>query len=184
MKVLVISDTHGSVTSWRKIENLAKEVDEIFHLGDVLYHGPRNPLPEGYSPGELAEELKKYNIKYIRGNCDADVDLKVLGLPEMPRQIIEFFGKYRFMMLHGEIVENDGVDLVEFARFHKVDVMLHGHTHIPSIMEKRGVIIANPGSLSLPKSKSSQSYMVLDVADFLKITIFTIEGNEVFSKVL
>jgi len=70
VKVLILSDTHGSVKAWEDLEKLfdLSSFTSIFHLGDILYHGPRNPLPEGYNPKELVEKLKKYRINYIRGN--------------------------------------------------------------------------------------------------------------------
>ncbi|MBO8160437.1 MAG: phosphodiesterase [Thermosipho sp. (in: Bacteria)] len=182
MKILVVSDTHGSLFYWKKINHLLNQVNEIFHLGDVLYHGPRNPLPEGYNPKELAEELKKYKINYVRGNCDADVDLKVLGIQEMPKQIFEFFGDYSIFMLHGEIVEEDNVDLYKLAKNHEAKILLHGHTHIPKIEEKNGIIIANPGSLALPKENNQPTYMIIEFSKKLKITIYTIDGTEVISK--
>jgi hypothetical protein len=181
VKVLVISDTHGSLFFWNKIKHILPTVNEIFHLGDILYHGPRNPLPKGYDPKNLSEELKKHKIKYIRGNCDADVDLKVLGVEEMPKQMYEFFGDYSIFMLHGEIVEDDNVNLLEFAKSHNAKVLLHGHTHIPKIEEKEGIVIANPGSLSLPKNNNKPTYMILDFENKLKITIYSVDGDEVAS---
>ncbi len=46
MKIGVISDTHGDYKSWIKAWNFLKDSDIILHAGDVLYHGPRNPIPE------------------------------------------------------------------------------------------------------------------------------------------
>ena len=46
MKIGVISDTHGSLENTRKALDILKECDTILHLGDVLYHGPRNALTE------------------------------------------------------------------------------------------------------------------------------------------
>lgn len=181
MKVLVVSDTHGSLYYWKKIEKILSNVDEFFHLGDILYHGPRNPLPKGYDPKNLSEELKKYKINYIRGNCDADVDLKVLGIQEMPKQMLEFFGNYSIFMVHGEIVEEDNVNLIELAKSHDAKIILYGHTHIPKIEDKDGIILANPGSLSLPKENNMPTYMILDFKDKLKITIYTVVGDEVDS---
>lgn len=184
VKVLVISDTHGSVYYWNKIKKIAEQVDEIFHLGDVLYHGPRNPLPEGYNPKELVEELKKFNINYIRGNCDADVDVKVLGLQEMPKQTMEFFKDIPIYLFHGESIENDNFDVTSFAKNHNVRIILHGHTHIPKIEEKEGIIIANPGSLSLPKGGFPQTYMIIDLSNTPKITIYDLDNKEVLSKTI
>ena len=48
MKLLVASDIHGSAL-W--CEALMKSIeaqtpDKVILLGDLLYHGPRNPLPD------------------------------------------------------------------------------------------------------------------------------------------
>lgn len=161
MRILVISDTHGSLKNWEKIKNIVDSVDEVFHLGDILYHGPRNPLPDGYDPKNLAEELKKTNVNYVRGNCDADVDLKVLNIQEMPKQIIEYFGNLPVYFFHGEVIEDDGFDLIAFAKKHDVKIVLHGHTHIPKIEEIEGVVVANPGSLSLPKRGFTKDYIMI-----------------------
>jgi len=60
MKIGVISDTHGSLTAWQQVlSGPFQDVDLILHAGDVLYHGPRNPLPEGYQPGQLAEAINQ-----------------------------------------------------------------------------------------------------------------------------
>ena len=53
-----ISDTHGGLDSTLKALDVLSECELIIHLGDVLYHGPRNDLPADYNPRELAEVLK------------------------------------------------------------------------------------------------------------------------------
>ena len=56
---------------------MAKEnQDKLILLGDLYYHGPRNPLTNEYSPMEVAQILNKYKdiIYCTRGNCDAEVD--------------------------------------------------------------------------------------------------------------
>ncbi len=52
-------------------------------LGDVLNHGPRNALPEGYAPGKVAERLNSVaeRIVAVRGNCDSEVDQMLLRFP-------------------------------------------------------------------------------------------------------
>ena len=82
MKYLIVSDIHGSVNS----ANIIKEkfeilkCDKILLLGDILYHGPRNDLPNNYAPKQVISvlnPLKEYIIA-VRGNCDAEVDQMVL----------------------------------------------------------------------------------------------------------
>ncbi|MEN3042220.1 MAG: phosphodiesterase [Fervidobacterium sp.] len=165
MKFLFISDTHGSVKAFQTIEELfnLNDFDGIYHLGDVLYHGPRNPLPDGYDPKLLAEKLKKYNIKYIRGNCDADVDLKVLELPEVPKVSMEYFGDFLLLLVHGEVFEEN--DVGEFLKSKNVHFLVHGHTHISKIQELEGKVILNPGSPSLPKGNTPKSVMIIETND-------------------
>ena len=47
MKLVIASDIHGSAFWCRKLVEVIEEVqpDKILLLGDILYHGPRNDLP-------------------------------------------------------------------------------------------------------------------------------------------
>ena len=87
MKLLIVSDIHGSETSAVKVVELFKKenCDYMLLLGDVLYHGPRNPLPEGHNPKGVAEVLNgiKDKIIAVRGNCDAEIDQMLLEFPCM-----------------------------------------------------------------------------------------------------
>ena len=62
MKYLICSDIHGSFEACKKIISQFESFncDKIIILGDTLYHGPRNPLPEGHNPKAVAELLNKY----------------------------------------------------------------------------------------------------------------------------
>ena len=81
MRYLIASDIHGSLPAAEAlIARFHKEdADRILLLGDLLYHGPRNPLPEGYAPADVAKLLNEYadRIIAVRGNCDAEVDQMV-----------------------------------------------------------------------------------------------------------
>ena len=52
MKLLIASDIHGDATCCRAMLDAFKRenAEKILILGDILYHGPRNDLPEGYAP--------------------------------------------------------------------------------------------------------------------------------------
>ncbi|MCQ2098543.1 MAG: phosphodiesterase [Fibrobacter sp.] len=82
MRALILSDIHGSADAVRKALAYFDllHCDKIFLLGDILYHGPRNPLPEGHGPMGVVEALQPFadKIVAVRGNCDADVDLMML----------------------------------------------------------------------------------------------------------
>ena len=87
MKYLICSDIHGSFDAAQKIIDFFEKESchKLLILGDTLYHGPRNPLPAGHNPMAVAELLNQYREKICacRGNCDAEVDQKVLKFPTM-----------------------------------------------------------------------------------------------------
>jgi len=87
VKWMVASDLHGSASVCEKLLlSLDREgADRLLLLGDLLYHGPRNPLPVGYNPRRCYELLNAYRHKIlcVRGNCDAAVDQMVLEFPIM-----------------------------------------------------------------------------------------------------
>ena len=85
MKWLIASDIHGSAYWCRRLlEKYAEEkADRLILLGDVLYHGPRNDLPDEYAPKKVIEMLNGMSdsILCVRGNCDTEVDQMVLNFP-------------------------------------------------------------------------------------------------------
>ena len=78
MKFLIASDIHGSLYYTKKLIDLVEkeQPDKIILLGDLYYHGPRNPLPLDYNPKEVCNLLNSYKDKIyaVRGNCDSEVD--------------------------------------------------------------------------------------------------------------
>ena len=72
MKYMIASDIHGSAFWCQKmVEAYRKEkADRLILLGDLLYHGPRNDLPEGYDPKQVVDLLNplKNEILCVRGN--------------------------------------------------------------------------------------------------------------------
>ena len=85
MKWIIASDLHGSAHYCRRLLEAWKreEAPRMLFLGDLLYHGPRNDLPEGYAPKEVIALLqeRQADIFCVRGNCEAEVDQMVLPFP-------------------------------------------------------------------------------------------------------
>ena len=85
MKLMIASDLHGSAAYTRRLLKLYRDTgcQRLVLLGDLLYHGPRNPLPEGYEPPAVAKMLNDMadELLCVRGNCDAEVDQMVLHFP-------------------------------------------------------------------------------------------------------
>lgn len=156
MKYMIASDIHGSAWYCRKMmEALEKEqADRLILLGDLLYHGPRNDLPKEYAPKEVIRMLnkEKNRIYNVRGNCDAEVDQMVLPFNILDeRKIVEVDGR-RILLHHGHHETDTST----------VSVVMSGHTHVPVLEEKDGVLYLNPGSTTIPKNGSRPSYAVWD----------------------
>lgn len=97
MKLMIASDLHGSAYYCRLLlEAFRREgAQRLVLLGDLLYHGPRNPLPREYDPPAVTAMLNEAADKLlcVRGNCDADVDQMVLQFP--------ILAEYCFLALEG-----------------------------------------------------------------------------------
>lgn len=158
MKWLIASDIHGSAFWCRKLlENFEKEgADRLILLGDILYHGPRNPLPAEYDPAQVAAMLNAYaqRICCVQGNCDSQVDQLVLDFPIMADYALLNHESHLIFLTHGHTHNSDTP-----PGLHEGDVLIHGHTHVPCFLHKGGVRYMNPGSVSLPKEDTPHSYM-------------------------
>ena len=161
MKIFIASDLHGSAEYCRQmIEAFAAEkADKILLLGDILYHGPRNNLPESYSPKEVVKLLDAVKDKVICvcGNCDADIDRAVLPFPVVSDLGVIFADGLNIYFAHGHKGE---------PPLAKGDVYLTGHSHVPLNVVENGVHLLNPGSLALPKDGSRHAYMVYENRKF------------------
>ena len=166
MKWMIASDIHGSAACCEKL--LAafgrEQADRLLLLGDLLYHGPRNDLPQGYAPKEVIAQLSgvKDKVFCVRGNCEAEVDQMVLPFPVLADYcLLEQKGRVIFAT-HGHHYNLENPPLLQPR-----DVLLHGHTHIPAKDNSLGFWYLNPGSVSIPKENSPHSYMTLEDGQFL-----------------
>lgn len=118
----------------KNLETLAAGADEIWHLGDLC-----DP--------SLLVELKNVGppVTLVRGNCDANfewplvVDLERNGL--------------RFRLVH----------IPPSRAPEKIDVLLHGHTHVPRHERKEGVLWLNPGCVTRPNRGAPASVAWLEI---------------------
>lgn len=143
MKVLVLSDTHGSVNRAFRAHTLAEPVDAVIHLGD------------GVADAEMLREALDVPVINVAGNCDPGSNV--------PRELVwECEGK-RILLTHGDAyqVKSGLARLRQRAEEIGADAVLFGHTHLEVLEEYAGLLLVNPGTLS--KTSQHRSYAVLDI---------------------
>ena len=161
MKWMIASDIHGSakwcarlLEAWR-----AEAPGRLILLGDLLYHGPRNDLPEDYAPKRVIAMLNGVAPRplCVRGNCEAEVDQMVLDFPVMADYAALLVDGHVLYAAHGHVHGEDDPPPLAPG-----DVLLCGHTHIPGCRRHEGFIYVNPGSVSIPKNGTPHSYCLLE----------------------
>jgi len=117
----VISDTHGLLRP-EAIEHL-QDCDLIIHGGDVNHQGILDKL------AEIAP------VKVVRGN----VDCGEFGASLPRSEVVEYAGHLIYVIHDIDQLQIDP----KAAGFQMV---IYGHSHIPKIEHRDGVIFFNPGS--------------------------------------
>ena len=165
-KWLIASDIHGSAHYCRVLLNhfTLEEADRLLLLGDLLYHGPRNPLPMGYDTFETTRLLNGVRNKLlcVRGNCDSEVDQMVLQFPMMADYTVLPAGRRTLFATHGHLYGEETPPPLRAG-----DILLNGHTHMPACVDHPEFLYLNPGSISMPKEDSPHSCMIWEEGHFL-----------------
>lgn len=143
-RILVFSDTHGSLKLCRKVIDRIP-CDLIIHAGDYANDAQ-----------ELKKLYKDKEIIYVKGNCDS-----FSYAPDF--EIAELDG-VRIYIAHGhkERVKYEYAydTMVRTAKEHDCTVAVFGHTHTEYAAENDGVYLLNPGS-----AKYGGTYGVIEVED-------------------
>jgi hypothetical protein len=133
-RVFVLADTHNRLPE--TVKEMAKDADEIWHLGDVCAE-------------TILDELRAIGPRVIvmRGNCDSDFEWPLVL--DVTRSGL----KFRLQHVPPDHPPDD------------VDVVLHGHTHVPR-NERRGLVLyLNPGCVSRPNRGSPPSVAWLEIVN-------------------
>lgn len=165
-RYMFASDLHGSARYTQQLlaAYRREQPDTLILLGDILYHGPRNDLPDGYDPKRVIDLLNPLapSILCVRGNCDAEVDQQVLDFPLMADYALLTVDGHRLFLTHGHLYNT-----ATPPKLAKGDVLIHGHTHVPACLHQPdGWWYLNPGSVSIPKEGSARGYMILEDGTF------------------
>lgn len=174
MKILFASDLHGSYPNALKVIERLNETksDLLVLLGDLLYHGPRNPLPEGYDCRKVADLLNQYKEKIIcvRGNCEAEVDQMLLAFPCLMDYSLIYADGHRFFITHGHLFNEQNLPPLQ-----PNDIFVQGHDHIPVLKKHSDIYMMNPNSASLPK-QGVKGYAIYENHN---LTLYALDTNEI-----
>lgn len=130
MKIVVMSDSHGSPDIVSDILYMHKDADAVIVLGDGL---------NDYAGKELSEGSKEFF--FVSGNCDFYSIYNDEEFREFAGKKIFFCHGHKYGVKHGyEDIE---------ARAEKLgaDICLFGHTHIPYSDYRGGIYYLNPGAV-------------------------------------
>ena len=145
MKILLVSDTHGRNLNLEDVLDIEKP-EFLCHMGDV----------EGSE--DYIRLITKCPLAMVSGNNDFWTDLN--------QEVTFELQGFRIFMTHGHYYyASSGTDKLKSAgRRHKADIVLFGHTHVPTLEVEEDIIVANPGSLTYPRQqKRRPSYMILEL---------------------
>ena len=126
-KIGIISDTHGLIR--QRVVKSFKDVDLIVHAGDIGTH-------------EALKTLQTIAKVYpVRGNVDGGKWTDNLPFTEVVQ-----VGQTYLYVLH----DLNTLDLDPVAA--GFNVVISGHSHLPKIEERNGVLFLNPGSAGARRS--------------------------------
>ncbi len=166
MKLLIASDIHGDISAAQAVADayIKEGADRLVLLGDILYHGPRNDLPESYAPKKVIELLNsmKDRILAVRGNCDTEVDQMVLSFPILADYAFIETDGLRMLLTHGHRFNAQTPPPLL-----RGELLLHGHTHVAGAWSFGNENLAiNPGSPSIPKENTPKGFIIYQNREF------------------
>ena len=133
-RVFILADTHNRLPE--NVKEIAKDADEIWHLGDVCAEA-------------ILDELRAIGppVIVVRGNCDSNF--------EWPLVLDLARGGLKLRLQH--IPPDHSPD--------DIQVLLHGHTHVPRNERRGSVLFLNPGCVTRPNRGAPPSVAWLQIAD-------------------
>ena len=135
LRIFVIADTHNKLP--QSLSMLGEGADAVWHLGDVT------------SP-TLLFEIEQFGppVTIVRGNCESNIECTT------PVDLTRNAKKFRLVHIPPstrDVPKN-------------VDVVLHGHTHVPRNEVVNGLRFLNPGCVTRPNRGAPASVALLDIS--------------------
>lgn len=156
MRVLVVSDDHGSGRNLRRVAALEGKLDLVLHLGD-----------SGVEEAELSS-IFDCPARMVSGNCDY--------FSVLPKSLLLELAGHRVFLTHGHLYDVKwGLTKLSYAAEEAgADLVLFGHTHVPLIETYGKQTILNPGSIAQPRQSNrlcSYAMLVIDPKERVHVEI-------------
>lgn len=138
VRILLISDNHGTRDCLEYVRNAHSDADYFIHCGDAELP---NWLLDGFA--------------VVQGNNDS--------YNQFPSKLLLEIGQHTVMVVHGhrDMFFGHFDMLAAKANAAGADVVFFGHTHIPFDDTVDGVRLINPGSIWHNRDGSDPSYMIV-----------------------
>lgn len=152
MKVGVISDTHGDVMAIRQVASFIGTVDLWLHAGDYS------------QDGEKLAAISGQKVIAVKGNCDGTASANI-------DEFVDLAGR-KIWLTHGHRYRaKQGIgELSWWGRQYEVDVVIYGHTHVPTIIWDGGLLLFNPGSAACSNWNDNPTCGILEFDSAEKIS--------------
>lgn len=148
-KILVVSDSHGHNGLLRYAIGQEAPFDILIHCGDCQC-----------DLNSILGKGRDYDLYVVKGNMDYAYHYpQVLNLK---------VGFYNIFAAHGDRygVKYTDEDIIKAGKQNHADVILYGHSHVPEVTWKDGILIVNPGSVALPHQyPPKRTYAVLKISE-------------------
>jgi len=139
-KLIVTADLHGSYSSWLTLKTLLGPLDSLAIAGDLFDTKYGNYSHIDFKPESIKKDLARLNHQfyYVYGNCDSSS-----FFPGFENSLeFDCLGN-KFFISH---------DHRSYSYSSDINIIIHGHTHVFSLKQKKGVVFMNPGSITCPRN--------------------------------
>jgi putative phosphoesterase len=174
LRIVVVSDTHGNLKGFRQVLRrilAGGSADLFIHLGDDY---------------EDAEVLDEFGCTYLRV---PGVYSHYYADRSVPNRTVQELAGWRVLLSHTDVSHandlNDDPRPERLVAKKEIDVILYGHSHVPVLEAKDGILFVNPGHLKNEDKKGHKpSYAILDLRpDYIDAKITDARNQEVLQEV-
>lgn len=158
----LVADTHRSSRNPRALPDEMLRglgrADIIFHAGDLC------------APWVLDKLSELAPVRAVRGNNE-EPPLDT----ELPRILWFRAGPWRLALLHGDDQRRPAREAVREELVGLAECAIYGHSHLPEIERRDGLLMVNPGSPTQRRFAPHRSYAMMRVDDELDVNLVPLD---------